>query len=48
MRNTVAFNDKWAFSKEADQVPERMPERWIWVDLPHTCLLYTSDAADEL
>ena len=36
MRNTVAFNDKWAFSKEADQVPERMPERWIWVDLPHT------------
>lgn len=36
MRNTMAFNDKWAFSKEADQVPERMPERWIWVDLPHT------------
>lgn len=36
MRNVMPFNDKWAFSKEADQVPESMPTRWVWVDLPHT------------
>ena len=36
MRNIMPFNSKWAFSKEADQVPESMPTRWVWVDLPHT------------
>lgn len=36
MRKMQQFNQKWAFSKEADKVPERMPERWVWVDLPHT------------
>ncbi len=36
MRNVISLNEKWAFSKEADKAPETMPERWIWVDLPHT------------
>ena len=36
MRQILNFNTKWAFSKEADCVPERMPERWYWVNLPHT------------
>ena len=36
MRQILNFNTKWAFSKEADSVPERMPERWYWVNLPHT------------
>lgn len=35
MRNVMNFNTKWAFSKEADKVPETMPERWYWVTLPH-------------
>ena len=36
MRTVVNFNTKWAFSKEADAVPQTMPERWYWVNLPHT------------
>lgn len=36
MRNVMSFNSKWAFSKEADQIPQNMPNRWVWVDLPHT------------
>ena len=36
MRQTLNFNTKWAFSKEADCVPESMPSRWYWVNLPHT------------
>ena len=36
MRQILNFNTKWAFSKEADSVPERMPKRWYWVNLPHT------------
>ena len=36
MRTVVNFNTKWAFSKEAEQVPQTMPERWYWVNLPHT------------
>ena len=36
MRQILNFNTKWAFSKEADSVPERMPECWYWVNLPHT------------
>ena len=36
MRQILNFNTKWAFSKEADSVPEHMPERWYWVNLPHT------------
>ncbi len=36
MRTVIPFNQKWAFSKEADSLPETMPDRWVWVDLPHT------------
>ena len=36
MRQIMNFNTKWAFSKEVDKVPEIMPERWYWVNLPHT------------
>ena len=35
MRQVMNFNTKWAFSKEASSVPESMPERWYWVNLPH-------------
>ncbi len=30
------LNSKWAFSKECDKLPEVMPEKWVWVNLPHT------------
>ena len=36
MRAIYNFNNKWAFSKEATEVPSVMPERWYWVTLPHT------------
>lgn len=36
MREIININTKWAFSKEASQVPEKMPENWYWVNLPHT------------
>lgn len=36
MREVINFNKKWAFSKDADTVPAQMPERWYWVNLPHT------------
>ena len=36
MRQIMNFNTKWAFSKEAKEVPKTMPERWYWVNLPHT------------
>ncbi len=36
MREIVSLNTKWAFSKEATAVPQVMPERWYWVNLPHT------------
>ncbi|MEE1036226.1 MAG: glycoside hydrolase family 2 TIM barrel-domain containing protein [Oscillospiraceae bacterium] len=36
MRNIVNLNFKWAFSKEAETVPASMPEKWYWVNLPHT------------
>ena len=36
MRQIMNFNTKWAFSKEANEVPKVMPERWYWVNLPHT------------
>ena len=36
MREIININTKWAFSKEAEQVPEKMPEKWYWVTLPHT------------
>ena len=36
MREIISLNTKWTFSKEATSVPEVMPERWYWVNLPHT------------
>ena len=30
------LNVKWAFSKEAEALPQTMPEKWYWVNLPHT------------
>lgn len=36
MREIINIDSKWAFSKEAGQVPDRMPENWYWVNLPHT------------
>lgn len=36
MRQIMNFNKKWAFTKNADAVPVTMPERWDWVNLPHT------------
>ena len=36
MRQIVNLNTKWAFSKEATAVPASMPEKWYWVNLPHT------------
>lgn len=36
MRERYALNTKWAFSKEASEPPKTMPEKWYWVNLPHT------------
>ena len=36
MRQIINVNAKWAFSKEAHEVPTTMPEKWYWVTLPHS------------
>uniref|UniRef100_UPI0040570146 glycoside hydrolase family 2 protein n=1 Tax=Agathobacter sp. TaxID=2021311 RepID=UPI0040570146 len=36
MREIINLNFKWAFSKEAEAVPAIMPQKWYWVNLPHT------------
>ena len=36
MRQVLEFNTRWAFSKEAETRPEVMPNKWVWVNLPHT------------
>ncbi|MGN0347967.1 MAG: glycoside hydrolase family 2 TIM barrel-domain containing protein [Roseburia sp.] len=36
MREILNINEKWAFSKEASEVPKEMPYKWQWVHLPHT------------
>ena len=36
MRTVFNLNTKWAFSKEATAVPAALPEKWYWVNLPHT------------
>lgn len=36
MREILNLNTRWAFSKEAEEVPKEMPEKWYWVTLPHT------------
>ena len=36
MRKIFDFNKKWAFSKEVNEIPVTMPEKWYFVNLPHT------------
>ena len=36
MRTIVNINRKWAFTKQATQVPAELPTLWDWVNLPHT------------
>ena len=36
MRQIYNFNTKWGFYKEALEAPTSMPERWNWVNIPHT------------
>ena len=36
MRQVINFNRKWAFTKMADAVPETMPTKWDFVNLPHS------------
>ncbi len=35
MREMINFNRKWAFSKEATQVPTEISNKWNFVNLPH-------------
>ncbi len=36
MRSVLNINAKWAFSKEAVQIPQTIPANWNWVSLPHS------------
>ena len=36
MREIYSLNAKWAFSLQADTVPQEMPKNWYFVNLPHT------------
>ena len=36
MRKIVNINAKWAFTKQANAVPEALPMDWNWVNLPHS------------
>ena len=36
MRSIVNINAKWAFSKEATQVPQTIDTKWNFVNLPHS------------
>lgn len=36
MRKIININRKWAFTKQADSAPEAMPQKWDFVNLPHT------------
>ena len=36
MRQIIDFNAKWAFSKEATQIPTEVSSKWNFVNLPHT------------
>ncbi len=36
MREIINVNTKWAFSKEAHEVPVVMPEKWYLVTIPHS------------
>ena len=36
MRQVCNFNDQWAFSREATEIPDKLPAHWDMVNLPHT------------
>lgn len=36
MREIINLNTKWAFTKDADAIPQTMPKKWYWVTLPHS------------
>ncbi|MBQ2973870.1 MAG: glycoside hydrolase family 2 protein [Clostridia bacterium] len=36
MRKIININRKWAFTKDFSEVPSAMPEKWNFVNLPHT------------
>ncbi len=36
MRTVVNLNRKWAFTKQATQVPESLPTNWDFVNIPHS------------
>ena len=36
MREIISLNRKWAFSKEATEIPSQLPKLWSWVNLPHS------------
>ncbi len=36
MREIININHKWAFTKDASEVPAKMPEKWYLVNLPHS------------
>ena len=36
MRAIINLNRKWAFTKQANAVPETMPQNWNFVNLPHS------------
>ena len=35
MRKVISLNRKWSFTKMADAIPETMPEKWDFVNVPH-------------
>jgi beta-galactosidase len=36
VRTIVNINRKWAFTKQATQIPTELPTLWDWVNLPHS------------
>ncbi|MBQ6947825.1 MAG: glycoside hydrolase family 2 protein, partial [Clostridia bacterium] len=36
MRKVLNFNAKWAFTKQANEIPATLPNDWNWVNLPHS------------
>lgn len=36
MRQVINLNRKWAFAKHVDEVPQEMPDRWTFVNIPYS------------
>ena len=36
MRETFCLNKKWAFTKKAGDIPDKVPTDWCFVNLPHS------------